>query len=87
VPIAVTSRWRSLELRLAEKMREAVNALRVPWAEHSLAVGVTIGVVEIDASLPDLAAVLAAADQACCAAKHSGRDCVRVHGVAVLRVV
>jgi GGDEF domain-containing protein len=30
---------------------------------------------------------MAAADQACYAAKHSGRDCVRVYGEAVLRVV
>jgi diguanylate cyclase (GGDEF)-like protein/PAS domain S-box-containing protein len=74
-------------VRVAEKMRAAVNAVRVRWAERELDVGCSIGVVEVDTHLPDLAAVMAAADQACYAAKHSGRDCVRVYGEAVLRVV
>jgi len=73
--------------RVAEKMRAAVAALRVPWAGRELDVGSSIGVVEVDASFADVAAVLEAADAACYAAKHSGRDCVRVHGVAQLRVV
>ena len=72
---------------VAEKMRAAVDALRVPWAGESLSVGASIGVVEFDATLPDVAAILAAADAACYAAKHDGRNGVRVHGVASLRLV
>ena len=72
---------------VAEKMRAAVDALRVPWSGESLSVGASIGVVEFDATLPDVAAILAAADAACYAAKHGGRNGVRVHGVAGLRLV
>ena len=72
---------------VAEKMRAAVEALRVPWAGAALNVGASLGVVELDASLPDVAAVLTAADIACYAAKHDGRNSVRVHGVAGLRLV
>ena len=73
--------------QVAEKMRAAVDALRVPWAGCSVAVGASIGVVELDVRLTDAAAVMAAADAACYAAKHAGRNSVRVHGVASLRLV
>ena len=72
---------------VAEKMRAAVEALRVPWAETTLAVGASIGVVELDPKLADVAAVLAAADAACYAAKHGGRNGVRVHGAGTRRLV
>ena len=73
--------------QVAEKMRAAVDALRVPWPGASLSVGASIGVVELDAKLNDVAAILAAADAACYAAKHAGRNSVRVHGAAALRLV
>ena len=72
---------------VAEKMRAAVDALRVPWSGAALSVGASIGVVEIDATLTDVAAVLSAADAACYAAKHAGRNGVRIHGLADLRLV
>ena len=72
---------------VAEKMRAAVEALRVPWAGAAVSVGASIGVVELDAALPDVAAVMTAADAACYAAKHDGRNGVRVHGVAALRLI
>ncbi|MES2957524.1 MAG: diguanylate cyclase [Pseudomonadota bacterium] len=72
---------------VAEKMRAAVEALRVPWNGTALTVGASIGVVELESALPDTATVLAAADAACYAAKREGRNSVRVHGVAGLRLV
>lgn len=72
---------------VAEKMRAAIEALRVNWAGAALSVGASVGVVELEPSLPDAAAVLAAADAACYAAKHAGRNSVRVHGVADLHLV
>ena len=78
---------RSDAAHLAEKMRAAVEALQVPWADATLGVGASIGVVELDAMLPDLAAVMAAADAACYAAKRDSRNGVRIHGVAALRLV
>ena len=72
---------------VAEKMRAGVEALRVNWAGAALSVGASVGVVELEPSLPDAAAVLAAADAACYAAKHAGRNGVRVHGVPDLHLV
>jgi diguanylate cyclase len=74
-------------MRVAEKMRAAVETLRLPWAGATLDVGASIGVVELDASLSDVAAVLAAADAACYAAKRDGRNGVRLHSAAGLRLV
>jgi diguanylate cyclase (GGDEF)-like protein/PAS domain S-box-containing protein len=73
--------------RVAEKMRAAVHALQLSWAGKGLGVGASIGVVEIDNTLADVAAVMAAADAACYAAKRDGRNNVRVHGAAGLRLV
>ena len=73
--------------RVAEKMRASVDALRVPWPSGVLSVGASLGVVELAPSLPDVAAVLAAADAACYAAKRDGRDGVRVHAPNGLRLV
>ena len=72
---------------VAEKMRAAVEALRVPWAGAVLTVDACIGVVELEPALADAAAVMAAADAACYAAKREGRNAVRVHGMAGLRLV
>jgi diguanylate cyclase (GGDEF)-like protein/PAS domain S-box-containing protein len=72
---------------VAEKMRAAIDALHLAWAGKGLTVGASIGVVEIDLALADVASVIAAADAACYAAKRDGRNSVRVHGVAGLRLV
>jgi diguanylate cyclase len=74
-------------IRVAEKMRAAIETLRVAWAGKSLKVGASIGVVEVDPDLADVASVIGAADAACYAAKRDGRNSVRVHGVAGLRLV
>ena len=68
-------------------MGAAVEALRVNWAGTVLSVGACVGVVELEPALADAAAVLAAADAACYAAKHTGRNGVRVHGVIDLHLV
>lgn len=74
-------------VRVAESMRVAIDALALPWGWHTLSVGASIGVVLLDSGLPDVAAVMAAADAACYAAKRAGRNGVRVHGQANLRLV
>jgi diguanylate cyclase (GGDEF)-like protein/PAS domain S-box-containing protein len=65
--------------RVAEKMRAAVAAYRLPWKGRDLALGASFGVVELDASLPTLEGVMAAADAACYEAKRTGRNAIRVH--------
>ncbi len=70
-------------VHVAEKIRSAVSALRLPWAGQNYSVGASVGVVMLDASLPDATAAMATADAACYAAKRSGRDAVRLHASAV----
>jgi len=65
--------------RIAEKMRAAIEAYRLNWRGQSFGVGASFGVVELDRSVPDVAAALAAADEACYAAKRGGRNQVQVH--------
>lgn len=63
-------------LSIAERIRARVEAYRLPWEGRALDVGASIGVVEIDASLTDAAAVMASADAACYEVKHAGRNAV-----------
>ncbi len=65
---------------IAEKMRKAVVEYSLDWEGHEFKIGASIGMVRVDGSFADIAAVLAAADGACYAAKHQGRNRVVVHG-------
>jgi diguanylate cyclase (GGDEF)-like protein/PAS domain S-box-containing protein len=62
---------------IAEEMRRTVREFRFCWREQIFEVGVSIGLVPIDANSGDLAQVLSAADAACYVAKDGGRN--RVH--------
>ena len=57
----------------------SIEALQVPWPTGALGVGASLGVVQLGPQLSDAGAVLAAADAACYAAKHGGRNGVRAH--------
>lgn len=65
--------------RIAEELRRTVNEYRFHWQERAFALGVSIGLVEITASMDSLTIVLAAADSACYIAKDQGRDQVVVY--------
>ena len=64
-------------IQIAEKLRQAVRDYRFAWEDKSFEIGVSIGVVPIQADSGNLAHVLAAADAACYIAKDSGRN--RLH--------
>ncbi|MFA5242557.1 MAG: EAL domain-containing protein [Sulfuricella sp.] len=64
-------------LRLANEVREGVQKFRFIWQDKVFEVGVSIGLVEVNSSSGDLAAVMSNADAACYAAKEGGRN--RVH--------
>jgi diguanylate cyclase (GGDEF)-like protein/PAS domain S-box-containing protein len=66
-------------LRIANGIREVVRDFRFAWEGKSFTVGVSIGLVPIDAASGDVAAVLTAADACCYEAKNKGRDRVQVH--------
>ncbi len=66
-------------LRIANGIREVVRDFRFAWEGKSFTIGVSIGLVTIDASSADVAGVLTAADACCYEAKNKGRDRVQVH--------
>jgi diguanylate cyclase (GGDEF)-like protein/PAS domain S-box-containing protein len=66
-------------LRIAENMRQAIRDYRFTWQGGALAVGASIGIVEITDEIPTVANVMSAADVACYAAKDSGRNRVQLY--------
>jgi diguanylate cyclase (GGDEF)-like protein len=63
--------------QIADEMRRTVRELRFCWRDQIFEVGVSIGLVPVDANSGDLGSVLSAADAACYVAKDGGRN--RVH--------
>lgn len=61
---------------VAERILAQVRNHAVVWNGEALSVGASIGALDIDESYRDVASVIAAADQACYAAKHAGRNSV-----------
>jgi diguanylate cyclase (GGDEF)-like protein/PAS domain S-box-containing protein len=66
-------------LHLAETLRQAIRDYRFIWQDGGLAVGVSIGIVEITNETPTVANVMSAADVACYAAKDQGRNRVQLY--------
>jgi diguanylate cyclase (GGDEF)-like protein/PAS domain S-box-containing protein len=66
-------------LRVAENLRQAIRDYRFIWQDGVLAVGVSIGIVEISSDTPTVASVMSAADVACYAAKDQGRNRVQLY--------
>jgi diguanylate cyclase (GGDEF)-like protein len=66
-------------LRIANGVRETVREFRFVWEGKTFSVGLSIGIVPINATSGDINAVLAAADACCYDAKVRGRDRVQVH--------
>jgi diguanylate cyclase (GGDEF)-like protein len=64
-------------MRLAEGLRRVVEGYRFHHGDRVYAVGVSMGLVEIDAASPSAGELLSAADAACYAAKEGGRN--RIH--------
>ncbi len=66
-------------LRIAEALRQAIRDYRFIWQDGVLAVGVSVGIVEITSDTPTVAGVMSAADVACYAAKDQGRNRVQLY--------
>ncbi|MDH4050834.1 MAG: diguanylate cyclase [Rubrivivax sp.] len=64
-------------LDVAEKVRQAITALRLTWEAHTLQVGASLGVAELSERHENPAQWVAQADQACYEAKRAGRGAVR----------
>ena len=65
-------------LRLAEAIREGIAQYRFVGSQRSFTVGVSIGVLNLDQKVSQVAEALSAADAACYLAKQSGRNRVQV---------
>jgi diguanylate cyclase (GGDEF)-like protein/PAS domain S-box-containing protein len=70
---------RDQALRIAESLRQAIRDYRFTWQGGVLAVGASIGIVEITNEIPTVANVMSAADVACYSAKDSGRNRVQLY--------
>lgn len=66
-------------LRIANSLRQKLEEFRFAWQDKIFTIGLSIGVVGIDANTTDLASVLNAADVACYTAKNTGRNRVHIY--------
>jgi diguanylate cyclase (GGDEF)-like protein/PAS domain S-box-containing protein len=66
-------------LQVANGVLKAITGYQFVWGQRAFAVGVSIGVVVIDARFRRVSQVMSAADAACFAAKDAGRNRVVVH--------
>lgn len=66
-------------LRVANTLRRKLEEFRFAWQDKIFAVGVSIGLVGVDADTVDLASLLNAADAACYTAKNTGRNRVHIY--------
>jgi len=65
--------------QIAEGLREAIAAFRFAWRDNALQVGVSIGIVPVQASSESVGALMSAADVACYVAKDLGRNRIHVY--------
>ena len=66
---------------VAETVRKLIQDFRFNWEDKVFSIGVSIGLVKIDADTSNLASVFGAADAACYAAKARGRNCIHVYQI------
>lgn len=66
-------------LRIANDLRQSLQDFRFIWQDKTFTIGVSIGLVVINADSLDLSNVLSAADMACYAAKNAGRNRVHIY--------
>lgn len=65
--------------RLADTLRQAIADFRFAWRDGSMQVGVSIGIVPVDAANDTVGGLLSAADVACYVAKDLGRNRIHVY--------
>jgi len=64
---------------IAEDLREAIASFRFAWRDNALQVGVSIGIVPVDADSESVGSLMSAADVACYVAKDLGRNRIHVY--------
>jgi diguanylate cyclase (GGDEF)-like protein/PAS domain S-box-containing protein len=66
-------------LQVAERLQRTLAAYRFAWRDQSFGVGVSIGMVALNAQSESVGALLQAADSACYVAKDAGRGRIHVY--------
>ena len=66
---------------VASELRDLVRGFQFTWESRTFEIGVSIGVVAIDADSSNIGTVLSAADVACYIAKDAGRNRIHAHEV------
>ncbi len=74
-------------LRIAEAVCDRVREFRFVHGNQTFRIGASIGLVHLPGAGSDVSAVLQAADTACYAAKHAGRDRVHVYEAGDVAIV
>ena len=64
---------------IGEVLRQSIRGFRFPWKGKQFSIGVSVGLVSIDAGSGGLADVMSHADTACYSAKDMGRDQLQVY--------
>ncbi len=65
--------------RVAETVREAIEAFRFTWAGRNFRLGASIGVIPINFGSGNVAKVMRSADAACYTAKDAGRNRIHIY--------
>ncbi len=65
--------------RIANKLVQCIQEFRFVWQDKTFQIGVSIGLVAIDADSARINSVLSAADAACYVAKNKGRNRVHIY--------
>ena len=65
--------------KIAQSLRELIQSFHFTWQRKTFPLGVSIGLVAINANTQNLTKVLSAADVACYVAKDRGRNCIHVY--------
>ncbi len=79
--ILLTGQTVASALLVAERLQLCLAGYHFAWRDQSFAVGVSIGMVALDAGTESVGALLQAADSACYVAKDAGRN--RIHLYAI----
>ncbi|WP_009634099.1 bifunctional diguanylate cyclase/phosphodiesterase [Synechocystis sp. PCC 7509] len=66
-------------IKIANILREQVSQFTFSWRDRTFSIGVSIGIVAINAKFPSLDIALNAADTACYSAKNKGRNQVHIY--------
>jgi diguanylate cyclase (GGDEF)-like protein len=64
---------------IADKIRQKIKDYRFIWDDRTFEIGVSVGVIAINADNAEMSQVLSSADVACYAAKDSGRNRVHIY--------